>query len=87
MTGEHSTSYRGSVASDVEYVTISHVVQSCRLKSEVLPSDSHPNVDGHQIPLQHGNNLVSIVLITFAYDDNILLSSPRHSNFQGRESF
>ena len=69
IRGEVITSYRGSVASDVEYVTISHSVSGCRLKSEVFPPDSQPNVDGHHIPLQHGDNLISIVLLTFSYDD------------------
>ena len=65
-------SYEGSVDSDVTYVTVSHTVSQCRLHSEVLPPDSHPNVDGHQVPLQHGDNLISIVLMTYRGTDHSL---------------
>ena len=58
-------SLAGSVESDVTYVTLFHSVGQCRLRSEVLPPDSNANANGHQVPLQHGNNSISIVLMTF----------------------
>ena len=63
--------YSGSVESDVTYVTITHSVVTCRLVSEVLPPDSRPDENGHQIPLQHGDNLISVVLMTGLTDDNL----------------
>ena len=63
-------SYSGSVGSEVGYVTvIQSTTESSRFASRVLPPDSQPNVAGHQVALQHGANLVSVILMArFHYD-------------------
>ena len=64
------TSYSGSVGSEVTHVTvIQSTTESSRFASRVLPPDSQPNVAGHQVALQHGANLVSVILMArFHYD-------------------
>ena len=64
------TSYSGNVGSEVTHVTVTQsTTESSRFASRVLPPDSQPNVAGHQVALQHGANLVSVILMArFHYD-------------------
>ena len=64
------TSYSSSVGSEVTHVTVTQsTTESSRFASRVLPPDSQPNVAGHQVALQHGANLVSVILMArFHYD-------------------
>ena len=66
------TSYSGSVGSEVTYVTVSQsTTWESRFAPRVLPPDSEPNVDGHQVALQHGANLVSVILMAPFHDDAV----------------
>ena len=66
------TSYSGSVGSEVTHVTvIQSTTESSRFASRVLPPDSQPNVAGHQVALQHGANLVSVILMARFHNDAV----------------
>ena len=66
------TSYSGSVGSEVTHVTVTQsTTERSRFASRVLPPDSQPNVAGHQVALQHGANLVSVILMAPFHDDAV----------------
>ncbi len=66
------TSYSGSVGSEVTHVTVTQsTTEKSRFASKVLPPDSQPNVAGHQVALQHGANLVSVILMAPFHDDAV----------------
>ena len=66
------TSYSGSVGSEVTHVTVTQsTTEKSRFASRVLPPDSQPNVAGHQVALQHGANLVSVILMAPFHDDAV----------------
>ena len=67
------TSYLGSVGSEVTHVTVTQsTTERSRFASRVLPPDSQPNVAGHQVALQHGANLVSVILMAPFHDDAVI---------------
>ena len=74
-TGEFDpdrTSYSGTVGSEATHVTVTRATtQASDFVSRVLPPDSQPDVDGHQVALQHGANLISVIVATF-YDDVVI---------------
>ena len=66
------TSYSGSVGSEVTHVTVTQsTTERSRFASRVLPPDSQPNVAGHQVALQHGANLFSVILMAPFHDDAV----------------
>ena len=67
------TSYSGSVGREVTYVTVTQsTTWESRFASRVLPPDRQPNVAGHQVALQHGANLVSVILMASFHDDAVI---------------
>ena len=63
------TSYSGSVGSGVTHVTVTQsTTEQSRFAARVLPPDSQPDLDGHQVALQHGANLISVILMASFYD-------------------
>ena len=66
------TSYSGSVGSEVTHVTvIQSTTERSRFSSRVLPPDNQPNVAGHQVALQHGANLIFVILRAPFHDDAV----------------
>ena len=58
------TSYSGSVGSEVTHVAVTQsTTEQSRFSARVLPPDSQPDLDGHQVALQHGANLISVILM------------------------
>ena len=67
------TSYSGSVGSGVTHVTVTQStteqIQVC--SPGFCPRDSQPDLDGHQVALQHGANLISVILMASFHDDAV----------------
>ena len=66
------TSYSGSVGSEVTHVTVTQsTTERSRFASRVLPPDSQPDLAGHQVALQHGANLISVILMAPFHDGEV----------------
>ena len=56
------TSYTGSVAAEVEFVTVALTVPNYLMTTSILPRDSQPDIEGHQVDLSYGANQVIVAV-------------------------
>ena len=62
-TLEYVWSYSADVASSVETVTIDATVKRSSESHFISPADSQPQVEGHQVSLNHGTNIIVISVL------------------------
>ena len=72
----NNASYTGSVASEINFVTVFPSTTSPRrMQTDILPPDSKPGITGHQVDLQHGDNLIAIVVRSGTWTDGIVFGT------------
>ena len=72
------STYSANVASETTHVTVTPSTTpaaSWRFITRVLPSDSQPDVIGHQVALNHGVNLITVVVMSPVWENSAILGT------------
>ena len=67
-----TASYTGSVASEINFVTVIPSNFNRSMQTDILPPDSKPGISGHQVDLHHGDNLIAIAVRSGTWTDGIV---------------